>query len=436
MHAGSVVARTIRAMPRDFTRLAILAASLPLAAASPLAARAAGSDEARGAPPATAPEPAPNSVPTTPPTTLAPNAPTLGEVAGAVRARHGVRGLAVAIVDRTGLRSIAADGDRGGDAGAIVPDDAFHLGSCTKAFTATLAAALVADGRLRWNSTIGEVFGAADAGLAIEAGWRDATLEELLRHRGGAPAEPDRSDWMRAFACGAAPEACRAEFVAAMLARPPAQQRGTPVYSNQGYAIAGRMIELAGGAPYEAQLASRVLAPLGIARFGFGPPSRVDPAAPRGHAGDGALRDIDNPSAIAPAGTLHMPLGEWAKFVAFHLGAAPPDALAGAARELEALHRAAPEEPREALGWRTATRPWGGAVLHHAGSNTMWFAVAWLSPSRGFAVLAASNQGGDAAAKACDEACAAAIARWSEMAPAQASEGAAPRAIDRATDAP
>ena len=40
-----------------------------------------------------------------------------------------------------------------------------------------------------------------------------------------------------------------------------------------------------------------------------------------------------------------------------------------------------------------------------------WFR---LSPEKGFAVLAASNQGGDAAAKACDEGCAAAIREFSK----------------------
>ena len=178
--------------------------------------------------------------------------PTLDDLAAEIRDRHALPGLVVAIVDRSGVRAIGAAGTRGADAGALACDDRMHLGSCTKAFTATLAAVLVADGTLRWNSTVGEVFARADEGArdAIDAGWRETTLEELLRHRGGAPAAPDRGDWMRAFACTDAPEACRAAFVAAMLARPPAQPRGTPVYSNQGYALAGRMIELAGGAPY------------------------------------------------------------------------------------------------------------------------------------------------------------------------------------------
>ena len=65
------------------------------------------------------------------------------------------------------------------------------------------------------------------------------------------------------------------------------------------------------------------------------------------------------------------------------------------------------------MGWGVARRDWGeGDVLTHAGSNTMWFAVTWLAPRRDFAVLVASNWGGDEAAKVCDEAASALIQDW------------------------
>jgi hypothetical protein len=58
-----------------------------------------------------------------------------------------------------------------------------------------------------------------------------------------------------------------------------------------------------------------------------------------------------------------------------------------------------------ACGWLVVERDWaGGKALTHSGSNTMNLAVAWLAPSRDFAVLVVTNQGPPAAAKACDEA--------------------------------
>jgi len=400
----------------------------------------------------------PKTLPTTPPTTPPTARPAAPEssapessatatpaarIARECRVRHELPGFVCALVGPDGVRLIGADGvrARGADA-AITIDDRMHLGSCTKAFTATLAAVLVADGAIGWDTTIGQVLGAKERTAGADAvapadlheRWRDVTLEQLLRHRSGAAKEPPAEAWRAAFACEGSARACRAAFLKSVLSAAPAGTAGTFVYSNQGYAIAGMLLETVADEAYESLLERRVLVPLGIKDFGFGPPSRAHPDSPRGHDDEsGALSDIDNPNAIAPAGTLHMPLGEWAKFIAFHLAgwdlnegagvavsdaagskaikstAAVPDSLSAAAKLLPKLHEASPNAPQEAIGWRTATRAWGGAVLNHAGSNSKWYCVAWVAPERGFAVLAATNQGGEKAAAACDEACAALI---------------------------
>src|SRR5271169_1360091 len=44
-----------------------------------------------------------------------------------------------------------------GSAEHITLDDQFHLGSCTKAMTATLVAMLAEEGRLNWTTTLGEL---------------------------------------------------------------------------------------------------------------------------------------------------------------------------------------------------------------------------------------------------------------------------------------
>ncbi|MFO0962213.1 MAG: serine hydrolase domain-containing protein [Phycisphaerales bacterium] len=329
-------------------------------------------------------------------------------VAQQARAAHPVPGLVCALVDRNGVVAVGADGVRvAGGTDAITVRDRMHLGSCLKAMTATLAATFVAEGSLRWDSTVGDVLGATYP--AMDPAWKPVTLAELLMHRGGVAGSPPADAWRTAFACTDPPQQCRAAFIATLLAGAPGSPRGGFQYSNQGYAVAGRMMEVVAKQDYEALIAARLFAPLGIRDFGFGPPSRVDPASPKGHDPGGTVADIDNPSAIAPAGTLHMPVGEWAKFIAFHLGATPPKELAGAAKELAALHRPSEDAAKYAMGWLVAQRPWGGTVLNHAGSNSKWFCVAWLAPEKGFAVLAACNEGGDAATKACDAACAALI---------------------------
>lgn len=321
-----------------------------------------------------------------------------------IREKHSVPGLIAGCVTKDGVERIGVAGVRcKGEAAPLKLTDRMHLGSCNKAITATLAASLVADGKLKWESTIGQVLGTAEPDM--NAGWRDVTLEQLLRHRGGAPAGAQPTDWAAAWACNDPPHKCREAFVHALLLQAPAQAPGTHQYSNQGYSIVGRMCEAAAGEPYETLLKKRILEPLGVTDWGFGAPVKSAPESPSGHTKEGKPDNTDNPNSIAPAGTLHMPVEQWMKIVAFHLGAKPLTALVETSKQLAYLHKGSGDGPNEALGWYCATRPWGGNVITHSGSNNLWFCVAWLSPERGFAVVAACNQGGAAASKACDEAC-------------------------------
>jgi hypothetical protein len=66
-------------------------------------------------------------------------------------------------------------------------------------------------------------------------------------------------------------------------------------------------------------------------------------------------------------------------------------------------------------GWQSVPRRWaGGNALTHSGSNTMWFLVMWLAPEKNFAVIVATNIGGDKAVKGCDDVAGAMIAKWLE----------------------
>ena len=88
--------------------------------------------------------------------------------------------------------------------------------------------------------------------------------------------------------------------------------------------------------------------------------------------------------------------------------ALPPDLARALAAT--AWFKGSPFGGNYALGWIVCERKWGGGkVLTHNGSNTMNYSVAWVAPKRGFAVLVCVNQGGDEAARACDEAASALI---------------------------
>jgi CubicO group peptidase (beta-lactamase class C family) len=328
-----------------------------------------------------------------------------------IRERHGVPALAGAIVEGSAVVALGADGVRqlGRDA-RVTPEERFHLGSCTKAMTATLLARLVEAKELAWDSTVGAAF--SDLAPKMDPAWRAVTLGELLTHRAGAPAELDAGGlWKRLRESEASPRDQRRMLVEGVLARPPVAPPGTKfLYSNAGYAIAGAMAERATGKAWEELMRERLFEPLGMAGAGFGPPGKPGSLdQPVGHdalgkpVGHGPK--ADNPAAIGPAGGVHASLADWARFVAAHIDGERGGAKILRATSFEKLHTPPPgAEPAYAMGWGVTQRSWGGRVLTHSGSNTLWFCTVWIAPEKGFAVLVATNQGGDEAQRACDEA--------------------------------
>jgi len=299
-----------------------------------------------------------------------------------VRSRHELPALAVAVLDHGKVIDRAAVGVRKhGDKTPVTIDDRFHIGSNTKAMTATVAGMLVDEGRIQWDTTIADVF--PELKEKMEPRYRAVTLEQLLMHRGGFPREPPTEAWSRAWQQRGTPREQRLEFIAAVLAAPPQVAPGTQfLYSNQGYAVAGAMLEKRTDTPWESLMEARLFRPLGMKTAGFGVPGalgRVD--EPWGHSLRGREpqpQQIDNPPAIGPAGTVHCALDDYARFVFLHLDTEAAGGLLKP-QTLRRLHTPL-EGEQYALGWGIAPRDWaGGRALTHTGSDTMWFFVAWLA---------------------------------------------------------
>jgi len=328
-----------------------------------------------------------------------------------VRERFDVPALGAALWKDGRLVAIGVDGERerGSDVAATV-DDRFHLGSCTKAMTATVIAMAIEDGTLRWDSTVGEVFD--DLAQDMDPAWRGVTLTQLLTHRAGAPPDLLGYGGLGLVVLGSkrpTPE-MRVLLVKGVCALPPKTPPGSAyAYSNNGYMIAAAMLERATGKTWEDLIRERLFEPLGMTSAGFGPPSaNGELDQPRGHWGNGKPSGrFDNPACYGPAGTVHATLEDWLKFLALHLAGArgePTELLF--ADSFAHLHTPpAGAEPAYACGWVIADRPWaGGRVLTHDGSNTAWFCWVWIAPAEDMIVVAACNQGGDPGRSACDAA--------------------------------
>ena len=77
----------------------------------------------------------------------------------AIRKNQDLPALAVVVTKDGQICDRVAVGVRKwGDSTPVTTNDVFHIGSCTKSMTATLTAILIEEGKLRWDTTIAEVF--------------------------------------------------------------------------------------------------------------------------------------------------------------------------------------------------------------------------------------------------------------------------------------
>ena len=174
-----------------------------------------------------------------------------------IRKKNDLPALALVVVKDGRICDRAAVGVRKqGDPTPVTTNDVFHIGSCTKSMTATLTAMMIEQGKLRWSTTIAEVF--PELKGKMDKRYENVTVEQLLTHRGGVPGEPPSAAWKRAWDEVGTPVQQRREFIEAVLVKPPEAAPGTKmIYSNQGYAIVGAMLEKIMGQPWETLIAER-----------------------------------------------------------------------------------------------------------------------------------------------------------------------------------
>lgn len=325
-----------------------------------------------------------------------------------IREKHKAPGLIAAVVGPHGLTDIGVVGVRKlGSPEAMLVSDKIHIGSDTKSMTATRLAMLVEEGKLSWTSTLGEVF--ADLKPPLHADFAGATLEQLLTHRAGLPANVNYSQ----FHTGSLVEQ-REALTKEVLAQVPQHPPGTKMlYSNVGYIVAGHVAERLTGKSWEELMAAGLFEPLGMSSASFGTPGTIGQVdQPWGHGlllGVTAPVQLDNPAVLGPAGTVHCSFADWAKFVSLHLRAGQGEPSLLKPETFKTLHTPPPGN-RYAMGWGLAERPYiKGPLLIHSGSNTLWYATAAISPQHNIAFLTATNMGGNAGQQACDEALAALV---------------------------
>ena len=318
----------------------------------------------------------------------------LAEILDYIVAETGVPAAAAMLVhEGTIVEQGTAGVRRFGGLEAVTESDQWHIGSLTKSMTATLAAVLVEQGLLGWDTTIADVF--PDLAGSVNPAYLDTRLDELLSHTGGiSPSSSAVADSVSRV--GGTLMAQRLRFAQEILSDAPQQPRGSYAYSNAGYIIAGAMLERLTGSEWETLVKTYLFDPLGMNDTGFGAPGAdTGGMQPTGHILDGfrwhsipaTSTDADNPMLFGPAGTVHSTMADIASYMMLHMAGAQGLDVPGflTADSFSKLHSPM-SDAQYALGWNVSE-----ISLHHIGSNNRWLAQIILVPEIDVALFMVTN---------------------------------------------
>jgi len=225
-----------------------------------------------------------------------------------------VPGLAIAIVKGDSVVFIKGYGTRTMSTQQPVDDHTlFAIGSASKAFTATLVAMYVDEGKMRWDAPATEFLPSLEMYDPYVA--RELTVRDLLTHRSGLArgdlmwyaTNYDRDEILR-----------RVRFL-----RPSWSMRSRYGYQNIMYLAAGQAVAKVAGRSWDDVVRDRIFTPLGMSETNTSTLALArlqNVATPHGEIDD-TLRilpwhNIDN---IAPAGSINSSVHDMAKWVKFQL---------------------------------------------------------------------------------------------------------------------
>lgn len=157
-------------------------------------------------------------------------------------------------------------------------DSLFRIASISKPFTAVAVMKLVEENRLDLDARAFDIVKLApvlEAGREPDARLGGITIRQLLQHTGGWDRDKSFDPMFRpgliAGKTGTPAPAGAEAVIRYMLGQPLDFDPGTRyAYSNFGYCVLGRVIEIISGLPYEQFVREKVLAPVGIRRMKIG----------------------------------------------------------------------------------------------------------------------------------------------------------------------
>jgi len=192
----------------------------------------------------------------------------LSDFADSIRKEYEIPEIGYAVITSDSILKMDILGvKRAGTAIGADPDDRFHLGSNTKAITGFIAALLVKEKKIGWDTKFFDLN--PDLKPNSKPAYYDMTLQDLLTHRARIRPFTDGDEYPNPLVGEFKGDTStqRYQFVEWVLTLDPVDSEEKITYSNAGYSAAAVMLEKASGKTWE-NLVLELGEKLGV-RFGF-----------------------------------------------------------------------------------------------------------------------------------------------------------------------
>ncbi len=263
----------------------------------------------------------------------------------------------------------------------------FQVGSITKTQVALAILRLVEAGRLRLDEPVRNVL--PSLLLADEHAARRVTIRHLLTHTGGwaGDCEPDADEGDGAL-----------ERMVGSFGRSPWQTPPGEVwaYSNAGYNVLGRVIEVLTGRTFEESVGGLVWDPLGIEGSFVRSTRRPTDNHAAGHFSAGTTTVIAQPwslgRAMNPAGGWICDVRNLLRYARYFFGEGGPLLERAGFAEMLTPQIASTGHWKMGLGWNISDAG-GFRMIGHGGATMGQVALLRIVPARKFAVAVMANHG-------------------------------------------
>jgi D-alanyl-D-alanine carboxypeptidase len=251
----------------------------------------------------------------------------LAEIMDEARNRYKIPAIAVTIMNSEDIYLKEVQGVRVVDQSTHATlDDFFHLGSCSKSVLALIAAKMVEQKAITWQTRFFDLFPELSAN-ADEA-YSSITLEDLLLCEAGIkPFTHAEVEQFPIFDSSIRDK--RLEFIKYLVRQRPLLDKENGrfpyLYSNASYLMASAMLEKVSGLTYEELVKETLNQNLSISTH-IGWPNSLSYDQPWGHSiSNGTIEafspehEYKIPYLITPAGDLSMTPKDYAKYTQLHL---------------------------------------------------------------------------------------------------------------------